>query len=131
MSRLARDHPVAGLDLPGFGRSATPPQILDVHGLSTALVAWLEARGIEELQPAGTLTYDQYDQVINAALHGQGIALGRMTLAEQYIKRKEVVALFGQSQKVGRGFHAVISKQAGKRPEVRKFVEWLQRELRG
>ncbi len=42
--------------------------------------AWLEANGITELVPAGSLIYDQYDQVINAALHGQGVALGRMSV---------------------------------------------------
>jgi LysR family glycine cleavage system transcriptional activator len=68
--------------------------------------------------------------VINAALHGQGIALGRMTLAEQYIKSKQLVGLFGQSQKVKRAFHAIVAPGAEKRAEVKQFVEWLQRELK-
>lgn len=46
MARLAEEHPVAGLDLPGFGRSATPPKALDTVGLARALAAWLDARGI-------------------------------------------------------------------------------------
>ena len=94
-----------------------------------AWATWLEARGIEELEPAGTLTYDQYDQVIQAALHGQGIALGRMTLAEQYIREKRLVALFGRAQRTERAFHAVVAKHAAHRPEVRAFVGWLQQEL--
>lgn len=46
MVRLAEQHPVAGLDLPGFGRSGTPPKALDTPALSRALAAWLDARGI-------------------------------------------------------------------------------------
>jgi DNA-binding transcriptional LysR family regulator len=92
--------------------------------------AWFEARGIADFVPDSTLTLDQYDQVLQAALHGQGIALGRMTLAEQYIRDKRLVALFGQAQRVGRGFHAVFARNAQARPEVRQFVDWLQRELR-
>ncbi len=92
--------------------------------------AWLEARGIEALAPAGTLTFDQYDQVFQAALHGQGVALGRMTLADQYIRQKKLVALFGQAQNVGRAFHAVLAKDAQDRPEVKQFVAWLKRELK-
>jgi DNA-binding transcriptional LysR family regulator len=92
--------------------------------------AWFEARGIADFVPASTLTLDQYDQVLQAALHGQGIALGRMTLAEQYIRDKRLVAPFGQSQSVGRAFHAVFARNAQARPEVRQFVDWLQRELR-
>ena len=92
--------------------------------------AWLEAHGIEEFSPSATLTFDQYDQVIQAALHGQGVAIGRMTLAEQHIRRKQLVPLFGRAQRVQRGFHAVYARNAQARPEVRQFVEWLQRELR-
>jgi len=92
--------------------------------------AWFEARGIEELAPAGTLSFDQYDQVFNSALHGQGVALGRMTLADQYIREKRLVALFGQAQSVGRAFHAVVSKEAEGRPEVKQFVAWVKRELK-
>jgi DNA-binding transcriptional LysR family regulator len=90
--------------------------------------AWFESRGLEELAPQGTLTFDQYDQVVQAALHGQGVALGRLTLTEQYVRDKRLVALFG-AKRVGRAFHAVFAKDARARPETRLFVEWLQREI--
>ena len=92
--------------------------------------AWLESRGVQDFVPQGTLTLDQYDQVLQAALHGQGVALGRLTLAEQYLRDKRLVALFGGAQSVRRAFHAVYSRSAHARPEVQKFVDWLQRELR-
>jgi LysR family transcriptional regulator, glycine cleavage system transcriptional activator len=91
--------------------------------------AWLEAMGVEEMVPAGALTFDQYDQVMNAALHGQGIALGRMTLASQYLKDKTLVVLFGREQRIPRAFHAVLARDARDRPEVERFVEWLRREI--
>ena len=91
--------------------------------------AWFESRGVEDLVPESTITLDQYDQVIQAALHGQGIAVGRMTLVDQHVRRKELVALFGQAQRVQRGFHAVYARDAQARPEVRQFVDWLRREL--
>ncbi len=46
MSRLADHFNVAGLDFPGFGRSGTPPHILNVSELSGVLRAWLDLRGI-------------------------------------------------------------------------------------
>ncbi|HEX4781283.1 MAG TPA: LysR substrate-binding domain-containing protein, partial [Usitatibacter sp.] len=58
--------------------------------------AWFEAMGVEDPTPAGTLTFDQYDQVIHAALLGQGIALGRMTLTADQVKAKRLVPLFGR-----------------------------------
>jgi 2-hydroxy-6-oxonona-2,4-dienedioate hydrolase len=46
MARLAAAHPVAGLDLPGFGRSGSPRHVLSLAELGDALSAWLDARGI-------------------------------------------------------------------------------------
>ncbi len=92
--------------------------------------AWFEAMGVAEATPAGTLTFDQYDQVINAALHGQGVALGRMTLANQLIRAKRLVAPFGHQQRLARAFYAVFAKSAAARPEARQFVDWLKREVR-
>lgn len=46
MAVLADEHPLVGVDLPGFGRSGTPPRPLDTRALAEALVAWLDVRGI-------------------------------------------------------------------------------------
>lgn len=92
--------------------------------------AWFESRGVEDLVPQGTLTFDQYDQVVQAALHGQGVALGRLTLTEQYIRDQRLVALFGK-KRVGRAFHAVFARNSHSRPEARLFVDWLKREVAG
>ena len=86
--------------------------------------------GVEDPEPAGTLTFDQYDQVIQAALLGQGVALGRMTLVNQHIRAKRLVALFGRQQRLARGFHAVFARNAGEPPEAGRFVEWLRGEIR-
>jgi DNA-binding transcriptional LysR family regulator len=92
--------------------------------------AWLEAMGVDDLTPAGTLSFDQYDQVMQAAIHAQGVALGRMTIASQPIREKKLVVLFGRQQRLARGFHAIYAKGAQERPEVRQFVEWLRQEIR-
>lgn len=46
MMALASEHPLVGIDLPGFGRSGTPPHALDTAELAAALAAWLDVRGI-------------------------------------------------------------------------------------
>jgi LysR family glycine cleavage system transcriptional activator len=91
--------------------------------------AWFEAMKVEDRTPAGTLTLDQYDQVVQAAMHGQGVALGRMTLAAQPIREKRLVALFGTQQRIPRAFHAVFARGAQERPDVREFVNWLKLEI--
>jgi len=91
--------------------------------------AWLEAMGVEDLTPAGTVSFDQYDQVINAAVHGQGIALGRMSITQVYRNEKRLVPLFGRRQCLERGYYLVFAKGADERPEVKRFREWLRREI--
>ena len=91
--------------------------------------SWLESAGVPELTPAGSLVFGQYDQVITAAIHGQGVALGRMSLLQQDLREKRLVTLFGRSQRIGRAFHAVYAKDAASRPEARQFVEWVQQEI--
>jgi DNA-binding transcriptional LysR family regulator len=143
---LVGEH-LAAMCSPAYAREAkrdkrllTKPQDLRHHLLLTlhdrgrwpwlSWAAWLEAMGVEDLTPASTLSFDQYDQVMQAAIHGQGVALGRMTIASQLIRDKKLVVLFGRKQQLARGFHAVFAKGARERPEVREFVEWLRQEIR-
>jgi len=90
---------------------------------------WLEANGVQDLTPAGMLTFDQYDQVIAAALHGQGIALGRMSITQVHRQEKRLVPLFGRRQCLERGYYLVFAKGAEERPEVKKFRDWVRREI--
>ncbi len=90
---------------------------------------WLEAAGVQDFAPDGTVSFDQYDQVINAAVHGQGIALARMTLTQEHRREKRLVVLFGRSQCLERAYHAVLAKGAEARPEVRQFVDWMKKEI--
>ena len=91
--------------------------------------AWLEANGVADLVPGGTLAYDQYDQVVNAAVHGQGVALGRMSVVDSLVEEGRLAALFGKRMQVPRALHAIYAPGAENRPEARAFVDWLRREI--
>jgi pimeloyl-ACP methyl ester carboxylesterase len=45
--RLARDFAVLAPDLPGFGLSDKPREVLSIPGLADALAAWMEASGLD------------------------------------------------------------------------------------
>jgi DNA-binding transcriptional LysR family regulator len=94
-----------------------------------AWASWYEANGLPSVEPESTLTFNQYDQLINAAVHGQGVALGRMTLVASLIAEGKLVALFEQSTQVARAFHAVYAPGATQRPEAQAFVKWVKREI--
>lgn len=47
---------------------------------------WLKTAGLARTKPAGIVRFNQYDQVIHAALAGQGVALGRLALVQPLLR---------------------------------------------
>ena len=89
---------------------------------------WLEIERIEDLKPAGTLTFSGYEQIIPAAIAGHGVALGRSPLLKDLLASGELVAPFKSSADPARAYYAITSKRAALRPEVMEFVAWLKQE---
>jgi LysR family transcriptional regulator, glycine cleavage system transcriptional activator len=92
---------------------------------------WLTALKIPELKPAGALHFSHYDQVVHAAVEGQGVALGRAPLIEQLVKNGKLVAPFRDRVTVSRKYFVIVAAPARERPRVKRFVEWLLSEAAG
>ena len=94
---------------------------------------WLQAHGIVGLKPAAELRFSHYDQMIQAAVEGQGVALGRLPLLTGMIKRRQLVAPFeprklgGQMPTSSRAFF-ILREARTQRPEIQHFVNWLLAE---
>ena len=54
---------------------------------------WLTRRGWAAAKPRGVLRFNQYDQIIHAALAGQGLALGRLPLLQPLIADGRLVVV--------------------------------------
>jgi DNA-binding transcriptional LysR family regulator len=89
---------------------------------------WLEVERIADLRPAATLSFSGYEQIIPAAIAGNGVALGRTPLVKDLVASGELVAPFKSSADPARAYYAVVSKTAEGRPEVSDFVAWLKQE---
>ena len=63
--------------------------------------AWLAANGEPALKPAGSLRFKLYDQVIQAAVGGQGVALGRIPLIAEHLRDGRLVAPFPEALRFG------------------------------
>lgn len=90
--------------------------------------AWLEARGWRP-RPKAMLRFNQYDQVVHAAMAGQGIALGRLPLLRQWVGEKRLRVL--DTPRAPRGTdHAYWLLRATEAPRdgVRAVADWLVRE---
>lgn len=74
---LAPDFRVHAVDLPGFGRSEPPDAVLDVPGLADALLAWVEAAGLDA---PSVVANSMGCQVAVSAMARAPDALGRAVL---------------------------------------------------
>ncbi|HEV3175521.1 MAG TPA: transcriptional regulator GcvA [Stellaceae bacterium] len=91
---------------------------------------WLTPLGIGEIKSAGALHFSQYEQMIQAAIAGQGVALGRQPLVNDLIQSGMLAAPFKQSVVGSRGYFVIESPLAAGKPHVRQFAAWLLDEVR-
>lgn len=89
---------------------------------------WLEVERLTDLRPAGSLLFSGYEQIIPAAIAGNGVALGRSPLVREALASGELVAPFRRSADPARAYFAIVSKTSSARPEVADFLAWLRSE---
>ena len=92
---------------------------------------WLTALGIGDLKPAGALHFSQYEQMIQAAIAGQGVALGRLPLVNELIQSGALAAPFRKALVGSRAYFIIESEHGAAKPHVRAFAAWLLEEARG
>lgn len=93
--------------------------------------SWLNTEEYETSKKRSPIRFNQYDQVIQAALAGQGVALGRLTLIQPYIDegRLVVVGPAMDPKKISKAYWLL---QAEERPrkEVNKVAAWIAAEAK-
>ncbi|MEM1344495.1 MAG: transcriptional regulator GcvA [Pseudomonadota bacterium] len=88
---------------------------------------WLTAAGIAAPLPGG-LTFSQADHVIDVAVQGLGVALGRFTMARQALRTGALVAPFTLALAVPAHARIVCPLGHESRPAVARFRDWLKAE---
>jgi DNA-binding transcriptional LysR family regulator len=92
--------------------------------------AWLAALGIHELKPAGSLRFNHSAEVMQAAVDGLGVALGRVPLINNLLQEGKLVAPFRDKYATTRAYFIVTSAHSAKRPGAQAFIDWLLEEAR-
>jgi DNA-binding transcriptional LysR family regulator len=85
---------------------------------------------LRDLKPAATLQYSQYDQLIQAAAGGQGVALGRLPLLRQMLLERRLVTPFRKSVVSSRGYFLLRSRRVASERDVSDFEAWLLAEAK-
>ena len=93
---------------------------------------WFELTRTHGVKPSGTLRFSHYDQLIQAAIEGQGIALGRSRFVAKWVKLGKLILPFGErymrSPSDSRAFFMVLPRGSPARPGVAEFSSWLQQQ---
>lgn len=147
--RYARPEKVAGQAL--FGEKVLPvcspkllrhlplarPQDLAAHtllqmepsisgsGMPVEWEPWLQAMGLAGLEPAGRLSMSGYNEVVAAAVAGQGVALGRRPLVDELLREGRLIAPLAKTVATPRSYILVVDPAARSRPAVRALEAWL------
>lgn len=91
--------------------------------------AWLDAHGVEEVDATLGLQFNTSADVLNAAVAGAGVAIGKTALAIDDLKSGRLICLFDSVAPEKAAYYVVYAEQAAKRPKIVAFRDWLFREF--
>jgi DNA-binding transcriptional LysR family regulator len=90
---------------------------------------WLACQGWEGLRPRSVLRFNQYDQIVHAAIAGQGIALGRLELIGLALAdgrlTKMTMPLPGPAAP---NAYWLVQTSSTPRSEVAQVIAWVKEE---
>lgn len=90
------------------------------------------ALGIADTPGHGSLRFDNYTLLIQAAIAGQGVAIGWRHLVDELLAQGLLCRLDGRSATSEFGYYVVLPERKRRARLVHYFVEWLREErLRG
>lgn len=91
--------------------------------------AWLKAAGLDPSWADSGPAYSYTGLAIQAAIAGQGVALGRRVLVADDLAHGHIVCPFGPELPTRESWYFVTTPEAGERPAVSALLAWLQEEI--
>lgn len=91
---------------------------------------WLIGLKLAKARPKAVLGFNQYDQLIRAAVDGRGIALGRGPLVAQLIAERKLRPLGQSRQRIAARAYFLVRARRAARPEADRFADWLLAEAK-
>jgi LysR family transcriptional regulator, glycine cleavage system transcriptional activator len=89
---------------------------------------WLRSAGVDDVDPHTGPTFLSSDHAIQAAIRGEGVALGRSALVADDLAAGRLMRPFVQSVPAGFAYYVVYPLRALQRPDVKAFRDWLKIE---
>ena len=89
---------------------------------------WLRAVEIEETPVKRGLKFDTYLVLIQAALDGQGIALGGGRLAGDFLARGALIRPIQTTMLSDKAFYLLVPSEVPLSPQATRFRDWILAE---
>jgi putative choline sulfate-utilization transcription factor len=86
---------------------------------------WFDSVGMRGVKPAGSLGFNYFDQIVRAALVGQGVALGRLPLIAELLQDGSLIAPLDGRARTDWAYWLVRAAHARGRAHIERFCEWL------
>jgi len=125
------------------GRNIRTPEdllqlpLLDIDDPNSATIwlswkVWCEAMKLERPRASRGLTFSHYDQIMQAAIAGQGVALGRFPLVDPLLADRRLVKPLKDKRFATRSHRAywLLVSPAAQREEVKVFTDWIRAQAR-
>jgi LysR family transcriptional regulator, glycine cleavage system transcriptional activator len=95
------------------------------HRLRMTWPEWLESCGLKSLGLAEGMVFTDNLSAIEAAVLGQGIALGWKHLVRDHVRAGRLVAGSAMKYRSGRSIHLIMSDSRPPKPGAELFRQWL------
>lgn len=93
--------------------------------------AWIESQGWSGIKPKSIIRFNLYDQLIHAAVAGQGIALGRGQLIAPMLADGRLVALpTPRPGPASNKVYCLLQRDARPSPPVQILIDWIRSAAR-
>jgi LysR family transcriptional regulator, glycine cleavage system transcriptional activator len=100
-------------------------RLLHVIGYQEGWGTWLQAAGVNNINPGQGLQFDTSLTAFEVAASGAGVALGRSSLARREIASGRLVAPFALEVPIKEGFHLLEPVGQERHPDASLFVDWI------
>ncbi len=99
--------------------------LLHIQSRPNAWSDWFTAQGTAAPAPVPGTLYDQFSTIMQAALHGLGVALMPDYLAEQDLAEGRLIIAYGRPVEATGAYYLVWPQTPGPSPALQDFMTWL------
>ena len=90
---------------------------------------WLRDAGVSSVVPAGGVEFGDSILLTEAAVRGQGVALGRISLVRDHLATGRLIRPLKTSRPGDYAYYTVTTHAGAERPRVQAFIRWLEDQV--